>query len=589
MENTKNLTGYPSVDKPWLNYYSEEVVSTPLPSRTLYQNILQNNKNHLEDIALNYFGRKISYRTLFYQVEACAKALKQAGVRHGDSVALCTSCTPETAYVVLACSKIGATANFLNPLFTTEQKVARTNETEAELLFVLDKMYSFASEMIEQSCIKRVIVIPATQSLPLPMRIISFLNDKADKILREAIQTKGMFCMWNDFLKEGLSYTEPTEAEYQRDTPTIMVYSSGTTGASKGIVLTNDGVNATISHYQGPDFPYKRGDTYLDYAPVFISTGIIINYLMPVCLGITVILLPEFTAEMLVKGLTKYKPNMVTSTASHWLQAIRSKDMADIDLSAMIYPVAGGEQVLPNVEEEINTFFKSHGCKSRLITGWGMCELGSVVTTTSPRRSKSGSVGYPISRAVVSAFDLESGKEMQYGQRGELRVFTPTRMHGYYKNPEATKEYFHTDDKGRIWGCTGDIGYVDEDGYVFVLGRVTDCYNTSEGICVYNFDIENVILRDKAVALCKVVGVDANGNTVPAAHVILEEGSNEEIATLVRRLDNICHENLESYAIPQYYKIRKAFPVHPNGKRDAEALKMEREGFIGLNGESIQL
>lgn len=204
-----------------------------------------------------------------------------------------------------------------------------------------------------------------------------------------------------------------------------MVYSSGTTGASKGIVLTNDGINATISHYMISDFPYKRGNRFLQMIPVWFSTGMVISLLMPLCLGITTVLEPIFSKESFVADMKKYKPNMTLAATSLWLYAMKCKELKNADFSFLTYPITGGEQVLPRVELALNNFLQSHGCNTSLLKGYGMCELGSTVSTDSLICVKPGASGYPISHVTVAAFDPDTNQEMKYNERGELRVQSP--------------------------------------------------------------------------------------------------------------------------------------------------------------------
>lgn len=186
MCNTK-ISGYPSIDKPWLKYYSSEVLHAQPALCTVYQNIYQHNKEHLSETALEYFGVKITFSKLFEHVEACAKALLSNGVRAGDCVTLCTAGTPEAVYIVLACSKIGALANFVNPMFQPAQIRDRINETNAAFLFVLDKLYASVSSILSETCIRHLVVLPATASLPAPLRILAELKSPLEPELKQAL------------------------------------------------------------------------------------------------------------------------------------------------------------------------------------------------------------------------------------------------------------------------------------------------------------------------------------------------------------------------------------------------------------------
>ena len=273
---------------------------------------------------------------------------------------------------------------------------------------------------------------------------------------------------------------------------------------------------------------------------------------------------------------------MTLGATSLWLYAINSKLLKHKDLSCLRYPITGGEKLLSTDEKAINLFFQNHGCQVAIIQGYGMCELGGTVTTASAIITRSGSAGYPINGVTVAAFDSKTNKELPYNKYGEIRVSSPARMKEYFKNPQATAEFFKTDDQGRVWGCTGDIGYVDEDGFVFIKGRATDSCVVNSGETVYLFDVEDVILKDEAVAQCKVVDIQTENGTELAAHIVFDETVGDSKAKLNQIATRVKGE-LPSYMVPQYYKIRTSIPVHANGKRDVGALRKDKDGLISAD------
>lgn len=575
----KNLTGYPSIDKPWLKYYTEEDLAIRVPQCTIYQNIFDRNRNYPDDVAIQYYGNRIRYRTLFDRVEVCAKALRQIGIRPGDCVTLCTAGVPEAIYLVLACSRIGAIANFINPLFTKEQMIDRINDTEAKWIFVLDAMYSYIEAALPETCLEQVVILPATNSIPPLLSRLMYLKSEARKIVKQG-NGKQRFLRWKDFCAFSRSYAGTPDVLYQPDTPTVMVYSSGSTGASKGILLTNDGINATIANYDMGYMPQKRDSAFLQMIPVWFSTGIVYSVLMPLAKGFTVIPEPKFSKEIFLKDLINYKPTMTITATSLWIYVAKSGKR--IDLSGMEFPITGGEKILPQDEKSINDYLRINGCKKKFYKGYGMCELGSVIAGTTDMdayQEKPGGCGYPMLKITVSAFDLDSNKELPYGQHGEIRVLSPARMKGYYKNPEATAEFFKEDEQGNIWGCTGDIGYVDEDGEVFILGRATDHFRRENGEIVYLFDIEAEILKNEAVSQCKVVDIEDDGSKKLVAHLVFREdaANREEIIALVW---SELRRSLPPYMVPDYYKIRSSMPVHTNGKRDVGALRRDTDDLV---------
>ncbi len=463
-------------------------------------------------------------------------------------------------------------------MFTTEQKIARLNEAESKVTIILDAMFPYMKDAVPSINTDKIVILPAISSLPVLVRKLVEIKSKKSADLIEFCKNDGRYCSWDSFVKSGNACVGETEAAYEANRPVVMVYSSGTTGASKGIVLTNDGVNAIFTHFQSKDFPHERGNTFLTMIPIWFSTGNVLSMLNPVAHGMTLILEPVFSVDSFVKDMIKYKPNMTVVATSLWLGLIKAKECEKIDLSNMRYPITGGEKILKTQEIAVNDFFKAHNMTVPLMKGYGMCELGGSATVSSFKHSKLNGVGYPIKGVTISAFDVDTNEEKKYGERGEIRVDSPACMKGYFKNEQATNEYFYKDSNGTVWGCTGDIGYVDEDGEVFILGRATDCYCTNDGKRVFQFDIEEVILQDDSVSDCKVV--QTADKRMVVAHIILKDGCEQTNEEIIARIHQNCADRLEACAVPTHYKIRDSFPVHSNGKRDNGALKNDTDGLI---------
>ena len=459
---------------------------------------------------------------------------------------------------------------------------ARINETGARWIFILDEMYQYIAPALKDTCIENIVIIPVTNSVnPLIAKLL-YIKGKARRIIKFRHEKK--YYVYNDFAGIGRDFSGKLDSEYIEDTPAVMVYSSGTTGASKGILLTNDGINAIIQNYKRDTFYGKRTETFLSMIPVWFSTGIVLSLIMPLAHGVCVIPEPVFSKESFAKNLKKYKPTLTLTATSLWLYVATAEETKNIDLSNMTYPSTGGEKISEKDEHMLNEFLREHGCKVSLLKGYGMCELGSEVSGTTAAegyQSKIGSTGYPILNSIVSAFNIDTDQELKYGEHGEIRVSSPARMKGYFMNAEATEKFFKTDKNGVIWGCTGDIGFVDEDGEVFILGRATDSYQRENGETVYLFDIEDEIIKEETVSQCKVVDIKENGKTKLVAHIVFKDGVTQG-ETIIRSIDEHLKDVLPEYMVPDYYKIREAMPVHPNGKRDIDALKKDTEDLIQL-------
>ena len=568
MSNEK-LTGYASIDKPWMKYYSEDTIITEVPECTIYQNIYNHNRSYVNDTALIYFGKKISYGQLFVEIKKAEKAFIAQGIKYGDNVALCVPATPETIFAVLALNKIGANANMLNPTFTTQQLTDRINESNAKLILIINELYSCLEHVLPNTSIETVISFPAVNSLGTIVKLIK----RAKKIPKTI--------SWDKFIASGKAIQCVNEVPYRKNVPAIMVYSSGTTGASKGIQLTNDSINSTIREGVQIGFTWKRGDRWFSQVPIWFSTGICASTLVPLRYGITIILEPLYDFEVFYQHILKYKPNFMI-TACGLLDYLMMKQPQSEVYKGFKFLCAGGEYIAKSTESKYNHWLKSNGNEYGLYKGYGMCECGGTVTASSPKCNVIGSAGIPTPNVIVSAFDPVTNIELKYGVRGEIRVLTDGKMIGYYNNPEATADFFWTDISGNIWACTGDMGYVDEDGNVYVDGRISDSYINTQGENIYLFDIEHAILDLETVRQCKVVVSEINGKQAHIAHIVLFQNGDTTKDT-IEKIKKICQNKLPKNHFPQLIKLHNdALPVAPSGKLDVSKMQKNVSELIEL-------
>ena len=339
-------TGYPTIDKPWLKYYSQEAIESAPFKGTVFQNIYLSNKLYKDEIALIYFGKKITYKELFCNIERSAKAFSAIGVKKNDIVAVCMPAMPETIYLILALNKIGASANLMNPLFSIENIKDGINEIRARVLVVANEVYGRVKDAIPNTKVETVVSCSALNSLGTIVKMV-----KQVKGIQGTVQ-------WNKFIKNG-EQSEYEEADYEPDMPAITVYSSGTTGASKGIQLTNDSINATICEGGQIGFEWKRQDRYLAPIPIWFSTGICASVLVPLRHGISVILEPQYDFEVFFQHIKKYKPNFIISAAGLYEYLIKNKYYCDA-YKDFKYIVAGGEYITPFAEQRYNRWLEDN-------------------------------------------------------------------------------------------------------------------------------------------------------------------------------------------------------------------------------------
>lgn len=576
LNKNEKRSGYPTIDKPWYVNYNKNELEKEIQKKTVFQEVYDNNIKFQNDLALEFFGSKINYSTFFKNIEMTAKAFKEYGIKKGDFVTICAAGIPETVYSFYALSKIGAVANMIAPHFEKKDLIARISDCESDTLIIMDEFYPELKEAIKGSRIKNIIILPTLNSSMLRFITKTY---KIDSFSNELY--------WNQFIKDGRKQKETETILYEKDLPLTMVYSSGTTGASKGILLSNDSFQNSIQSYPASGVDISRGQKFYQIIPPWYSTGLSTSIHLPLSYGTSVFMDPRFERDIFVKNIIKAKPNYCVAPTSMYEGFLDEKLVGNKNLSFFNYPFEGGEPLSNEVASKIEKVFKEHGSNAQLRVAYGQCECGAAITTqTQKAENTRGSVGIPLPGVTIGIFD-EQFNELKYYERGQILANTPCSMLGYYKNEEATKEYFHIDKNGIKWNCTGDIGYIDEKGNLFVQGRATD-YSIIDNEKIYNFDIENILMELDEIKMCDVLEFDNNGTKELAAHIIFTDRVQKEIEENPEYLEEKLFE-IKQYIyertnnekmVPHRFKIRKSFPYAKSGKRDVSKIKEEKDGFI---------
>ncbi len=578
MPNTKPLTGYPSVDKPWLKYYDEEARNYPLPEETAHHYLLRSNEQHPADIAINYYGKKISHSELRTDIETVAQALAAAGVKKGDTVTICSVTIPEVICLFYALNKIGAVANMIDPRVNAERFTQILKASDCKLLFCLDLIYEKVESIIQKANIAQCVIISATSSLPLGLKLLASLKQS---------KMKSRCIYWNAFLKQRASGSVETVV-YTPNYPAAIVYTGGTTGVPKGAILTNDNFNAMAEAYKKCIPPKdKRGQKILNIMPPFIAYGLVTGIHMPLSVGAVNILIPRFNPKDFPKLLKKHRPQHTLGVPSHYSILLNNPEMSGVDLSFWVNPAVGGDSMNSTLEERLNDFLKEHNCKSRITKGYGMTELSGTAISSSFAFNKYESVGIPFSKNNVGSFAPGTDEELPYGEIGEICITSPTMFLGYLNEEE--NQYVKKQHKdGTVWIHSQDYGYIDEDGFVFIKGRIKRTLVRPDGHNNYPMEMESVLNTHPDVADSAVVGFAAErfGNgQIPVAFVVLRDKKNG--AELEKVLLDYCKEKLPQRDIPCGIVTVDELPVTNIGKVDHKKLEEQLNAII--SGDTARL
>ena len=577
MPTKQNLTGYPSIDKPWLKYYSEEAINAKLPECSVYEYLWESNKDYLDNVALSYMGTKIKFRELFENIEKTAKAFYALGLREGDVVVIASVATPETVYAFYALDRLGVISNMVDPRTSIEGIHEYICEVDAKHVFVIDAAYEKICKAIEGTKVKHVIITSPVESLTGAKKhiynMVGVLKDTRPKLSKDSIK-------WSEFILAG-GNAIPELAEYEKNRCCVIVHTGGTTGNPKGVMLSDDNINALVCQSIWTGIDMKREHTWLDIMPPFIAYGVGMGLHLPLSIGMETILIPKFDAKKFDELLLKHKPIHMVGVPSYWGTIINSKKMQKEDLSYIIAPTVGGDTMDPVLEKKANEFLKSHGCSYGITKGYGMTEVSAGVTGTLDAINEIGSVGVPFVKSIVSIFDPITGEELTYGKEGEVCICSPNIMLGYYGNEEATNNIIKIHKDGTRWIHSGDIGYMKDNGSLFLVDRKKRMIIRYDGFKVFPSFIENVVSEHKDIETCCAVGTQDTAHSqgkLPVVYEVLKHDCENERQALESELAELCKNELPEYAQPVAFKFIEKMPLTPIGKVDYRALEdMEDE------------
>lgn len=566
----KKLTGYPSIDKPWLKYYTEEAINAALPECTAYEYLWINNKENLDDIALSYFDRRITFGVLFENIEKAAKALAALGLRSGDIVVMSAVTTPETIYAFYGLNRLGAISNMIDPRTSTEGITNYITEVHAKFVLTIDVALPKIEKAIIGTDVQKIIVISPADSLPQPKKALYVLFEtikgKMPRMTDRCIK-------WSDLIMRGKNET-PTYCSYQKDACCVIVHTGGTTGTPKGVMLSNDNLNAMALQYRLLGVAYDRKQCFLNIMPPFIAYGIVCGVHVPLVLGLIDVLIPKFNPEEFAELVIKYKPAHMLGVPAHFEKLKNDPKVRGYNLDFFESAGAGGDSISESFENEINTFLKEHHGKYPIAKGYGMTEISSAAAACHGNINKIGSAGIPHLKTIISVFRPETSDELKYGESGEICMTAPTVMLGYYNQQSETHKILRIHSDGKVWIHSGDIGHMDEDGFLYIDGRLKRLIVRHDGFKVFPSQIENVILKNINVESCCVVGVADKGHYQgqrPVAFVVNK--GDDDNAFVESELRELCHKELPEYAQPIGFVFQKSLPLTPIGKIDYRVLE----------------
>jgi len=580
--NTGNKIAKISEVRPWLKHYPEELHNASAPKNTIYGYLKETCKDRLDCIALHYYGADITYRKFISRIEECAGAFVAIGVKRGDMVSMVSVSTPEALIAMYALNKIGASLNSIDPRMDTESIKRMIKESNSDVLIALDIAFPKIKAIMGDIDQRQIIVQSTWISLPPVKKLLMKAKCKCKIPYSETVIS------WQSFIENGEGvYVE--EAPYVGDATVAVTYTGGTTGFPKGVMLTNDSMNSVAYNFIHCGLVYEKGQRFLGIMPIFSSYGMVCGLHMPLNLGLELVLIPGFVPATIGKLVKKYKPEHMISTPAFYEILMQSKEVKNMDLSFLLTLGSGGDSMNAGLEAKLERFMKDHNIRYPLAQGYGMSEVSAPASFCVNDRYKKGSVGIPCVTTLIGIFDPDTGDELGYGERGEICISGPSMMKGYFNRTEETDIVMRRHCDGRVWVHSGDIGYMDEDGFLFVEGRIKRMITRFDGHKVFPINIESLVSEHQAVRNCVAIGINDRDHIqgqYPMVLVELAEGSDSD--KICREIFDICNARLEERGKPVAVISVDSVGLTGFGKNDYRAFekKFENFNYLAWQGES---
>ncbi len=582
------LTGYPSIDKVWLKHYSYSECNTTFLKMNMKQLLFSKNINNLDNIAINYYGNKISYKELFNNIENAKKSFKELGVKAGDVVSIAAPFIPETIYSIYAINALGGVVNLVDPRVPSEKFLNYFKGSNTKFLVAFNACIKKIKEIEKESNIEKTILISSSNSLPNPLKIIATIKEKTKNNVK---LNKDKYLSWNNFLKLGKNKSYVMDNEYEENKPAIIVYTSGTSGEPKGAISSNESFNnIAISQDISLRLKTKLGDKFLLIMPPFIAYGIAIGMHGQLCRGQELIMVPSFNIDnekqMLGDLVKKYKPQTIMGVPAFMSDLTLHPKMQNMDLSFLKTVIVGGDSMIPSAEERVNEFLKSRNSEARICKGWGLTEVNSAFSYTKDiETNEIGSVGIPLVGNDIMVvkpnssdnIDFDNLEELTYDQTGELFINSKSVILDYLNNEEESKNVFFTSkDTNEKWIRTKDLGRVTKDGLIYIDGRMKRIIIRPDGHNISPFAIESIINKNEKVKACAVVGKSYNENehgSYAVAYIELKKEFLEQQKEILMELKKEVEKKLPPRDIASEYKVIDEIPLTNIGKVDYKSLE----------------
>ena len=552
-------------EKPWLKYYGDVPESLNYFNGSMYDYLKDTASKNEKRSAYSFYGNEVTFKSFMKKIDKVASALKEFNIVENECVTICMPNTPESFALIYAINKIGAICNIIHPLSSTSDIERALKETNSSIIFCSD----VAMPKARHIKVKHFIMVPTSESLGKFLKTLYNIKSSLNMKLEEGMLT------WNEFLNYGVS--EDTYVKRDPNSPAAIIYSGGTTGKPKGIIISNANFNAMALQTASVCKYISPGHSVLSALPIFHVFGLALCTHTCLVAGMKCIIVPQLNTKKINKELKKYKPSVYPAVPSLLKMSMNDSDPGSNAFKDIKVVVVGGDYLSPQVKSEYEEYLKAHGSSAVVKSGYGLSEACGFCCCTAEVDEKhvnnhKGTLGIPNPDMIVKIFEPNSDIEKSVGDVGEICITGPTLMMGYINEDEETKKTLVIHNDGRTWLHTGDLGYMDKDGFIFYTSRLKRMIITN-GYNVYPIELEDIINKCKYVDTCTVVGIPHKIKSQTPKAVIVLKSNVQDTPEVREEIRRYCYKNIAKYAVPTEYEFRTSLPKTAVGKvayRDLE-------------------
>ena len=560
--------------KPWLEYYEEEGVPSTIdyPDCSMVDMVMQSAEKWPDNVAYTYYGHKVTFKNFVKKIEKAARALKNYGVKEGDRVTICMPNTPEGITMVYAVNMVGAVCNMVHPLSSEKELEYYIKVAESKYVLVIDAVFDKIYKLRDVAQLERIIVVRPSAGLGfLKKKLYNTLHIKKVRLP----VNDSRVVLWEDFIANSYFYQGNYHEERGGEDLAVIMYSGGTTGAPKAVMLSNLNINAESICDATMIRQVVPGATVLSILPLFHCFGLGVCIHTPLCRGMGCILIPAFSHKQFADIIRKNEPNFIVGVPTLFEALINTK-LKSKDLKSVTAVICGGDALNQTLRDKVNQFLQDHGSEAKIRVGYGLTEGSGAVCLSPERTFADGIIGVPMPDTDFKIIKNDTFKELPVGEEGEICISGPLVMMGYLGDDVETAQTIRLHDDGKLWLHTGDIGYLGEDGLIYFAQRLKRII-ISSGYNIYPTHLESVINSHEAVLTSTVIGIDHHyKGQVPKAFIVLKPGYKPG-KRIEREIRELLERNVPIYALPAAYEFRDKLPKTKVGKVAFRELEKEEK------------